>query len=39
MAPSSMLTLLIHPQVISLARSLPQPFAIGLFTTRMEQGC
>ncbi len=35
MAPSSMLTFLIHPQIISL----PQSFAIGLFTTRMEQGC
>lgn len=31
MAPSSMLTVLIHPQVISL----PQPLAVGLFTIRM----
>ena len=36
MAPSSMLTVLIHPRSSPLPQSF---FAIGLFTTRMEQGC
>lgn len=39
MAPSFMPPFLIRTRAIPLAPPLPQPLAIGLFTTRTGQGC